>query len=178
MNGTYAAVVRVLKGLETLALWISAVCLVAMTAAITWQVFGRFVLDSSPSWTEPISLLLMLYFILLAAAVGVRERFHLGLDLLRHVASPRVNRVLDTFSFSIVGAFGAAMVWFGGQLMIGTWGTRVPVLGTPEGLSHLPMVLSGVLIVLFSLEHLLVLAGFGDESEFGDHKPDLSEIAE
>jgi TRAP-type C4-dicarboxylate transport system permease small subunit len=178
MNGKYSVLVRVRKFLETAALWVSAVCLVAMTAAVTWQVFGRFVLDSSPSWTEPVSLLLMLYFILLAAAVGVRERFHLGLDLLRYVASPRVNKVLDVLNFSIVGAFGVAMVWFGGQLMIGTWGTRVPVLGTPEGLNHLPMVLAGVLIVLFSLEHLLVLAGFGSEDEFGDFKPDLSELAE
>ena len=178
MNGNDSVLVRVLKTLETAALWVSAVCLVAMTAAITWQVFGRFVLNSSPSWTEPVSLLLMLYFILLAAAVGVRERFHLGLDLLRYAVSPRVNKILDAVNFAIVGAFGVAMVWFGGQLMIGTWGTPVPVLGTPEGLNHLPMVLAGILITLFSLEHLLVLFGFGSDAEFGEFKPDLSEIAE
>ena len=29
--------------------------LVAMTAIIGWQVFGRFVLDASPSWSRPVA---------------------------------------------------------------------------------------------------------------------------
>ncbi|MDQ2695251.1 MAG: TRAP transporter small permease [Pseudomonadota bacterium] len=180
MNAFVARLERLLDILSTLALWTSGTCLVAMTAAITWQVFGRFVLNASPSWTEPLSLMLMLYFILLAAAVGVRERFHLGLDLLRHVAPARVNHWLDVASFAIVGAFGIAMVWYGSELMLGTWAALIPVLGVPEGLNHLPMVLSGVLIVLFSVEHLLVLAGFGSEAELETHLHhlDLTEIAE
>ena len=180
MNEFVARLERLLDGVTTLALWISGTCLVAMTAAVAWQVFGRFVLNASPSWTEPLSLMLMLYFILLAAAVGVRERFHLGLDLLRHVAPAQVNHWLDLVSFAIVGAFGIAMVWYGSELMLGTWSAPIPVLGVPEGLNHLPMVLSGALIVLFSLEHLLVLAGFGSEAELETHihHPDLAETKE
>src|SRR3712207_74602 len=79
-------------GPSKLALWISGAGLVCMTAAIGWQVFGRFVLNNSPTWTEPVSLLLMLYYILLAAAVGVHERFHFSLDLFRSLASERLRR--------------------------------------------------------------------------------------
>ncbi len=180
MKGFVARLEDVLDVITTLVLWFGGTCLVVMTAAISWQVYGRFVLNDSPGWTEPLSLMLMRYFILLVAAVGVRERFHLGLDLLRHVASARVNHWLDGVSFTVVGAFGAAMVWYGSELMLGTWSTLVPVLGVSEGLNHLPMVLSGVLIVLFSVEHLLVLAGFGSEEELATHlhQRELSELGE
>ena len=52
-----------------------------MTVFVGWQVFGRYVLNDSPSWTEPASLLLMSWFILLGSAVGVREGVHLGFEI-------------------------------------------------------------------------------------------------
>ena len=58
--------------------WLSLACLylaglgvVLMTIIIGWQVFGRYVLNDTPSWSEPLSLQLMSWFILLGAAVGV-----------------------------------------------------------------------------------------------------------
>jgi TRAP-type C4-dicarboxylate transport system permease small subunit len=149
---------HVLGVFSHIALWVSGAGLVAMTAAIAYQVFGRFVLNDTPSWTEPVSLLLMLYFILLAAAVGVRERFHLGLDLFRQIAPEPVRRAFDAVTHVVVGGFGIAMAWYGAGLARSTWAAPMPVLGLPEGLSYLPISLAGGLIALFSLEHLLLLA--------------------
>ena len=56
-----------------------------MTAFVAWQVFGRYVLNRSPSWTEPGSVMLMSWFIFLGAAVGVRENNHMGFDVLLYV---------------------------------------------------------------------------------------------
>jgi TRAP-type C4-dicarboxylate transport system permease small subunit len=148
---------RVLGAFARVALWVSGVGLVIMTAAIGWQVFGRFVLNSSPSWTEPVSLLLMLYYILLAAAVGVHERFHLSLDLFRQLAPERLRRVFDAVTHLVVGIFGAAMAWYGLALVRATWAAKIPVLELPQGVSYLPIVIAGGLIVLFSLEHLLIV---------------------
>jgi len=86
---------RVLGTFARAALWTSGAGLVAMTVAIGWQVFGRFVLNDTPTWTEPLSLLLMLYYILLAAAVGVHQRFHPSLDLFRSQAPGAIRRGLD-----------------------------------------------------------------------------------
>jgi TRAP-type C4-dicarboxylate transport system permease small subunit len=140
-----------------LALWVSGIGLVIMTAAIGWQIFGRFVLNSSPTWTEPVSLLLMLYYILLAAAVGVHEGFHLSLDLFRSLAPERMRRAFDYANHGIVGVFGLAMAWYGVALARATWTNKIAVLDLPQGISYLPIGLSGALIALFSLEHLLVL---------------------
>ena len=49
---------------------LGALGLLATTAIIGWQVFGRYVLQSSPSWTEQASLVLMIWYVFLAAAAG------------------------------------------------------------------------------------------------------------
>ena len=128
-----------------------------MTLSISWQVFGRFVLNNSPTWTEPTSLMLMLWFILLAAAVGVRQRFHLSLDLTRMIAPPKIRLVMDLLSFIAVGGFGGGMVWYTRILISQTWIVPIPGLGLPTGLAYLPIAISGALIVVFSIEHVLYL---------------------
>lgn len=148
------------------ALWLSGAGLVVMTAAIGWQVFGRFVLNNSPTWTEPVSLLLMLYYILLAAAVGVREGFHLSLDLFRSLVPPRARFVFDSVNHVVVGLFGVAMAWYGAALARATWSNKIAVLDVPQGVSYLPIAIAGALIALFALEHLVAMfSGRPDPSD-------------
>lgn len=139
-------------------LWLSGAGLFLMTMAVAWQVWGRFVLNDSPTWTEPVALMLMLWFIFLAAAVGVRQRFHLSLDLFRQIAPTGVRLAMDAISFTAVGLFGAAMVWFPQPLIAQTWPVSIPGLGLPAGLGYVSIALSGSLIVVFSVEHLVKLA--------------------
>ena len=45
---------RFFAALSRLALWIAGVGMIVMTAMVAWQVFSRYVLNASPSWTEPL----------------------------------------------------------------------------------------------------------------------------
>jgi TRAP-type C4-dicarboxylate transport system permease small subunit len=36
-------------------------------------------------------------------------------------------------------------------------GYKIPTLGIPEGLNHVPVAIAGALIVLFSIEHIIAL---------------------
>jgi TRAP-type C4-dicarboxylate transport system permease small subunit len=156
-GGALRVLATTLGTFATIALWVSGAGLVIMTAAIGWQVFGRFVLNDTPTWTEPVSLLLMLYYILLAAAVGVHERFHLSLDLFRSLVPEATRRGFDIVNHLVVGGFGLAMAWYGAALVRATWAAKIPVLDLPQGVSYLPLPLAGGLIALFALEHLLIL---------------------
>jgi TRAP-type C4-dicarboxylate transport system permease small subunit len=158
MKTALATYSRLLDILAATALWIGGTGLVLMTAAIAWQVWGRFILNDTPSWTEPVSLFLMLWFILLVAAVGVRERFHLGLDLIRDIVPEPVRVAMDLVSYLCVGGFGAAMAFYGWELAAGTWSATIPILGIPEGTTYSALVVAGILIVLFALEQVLRLA--------------------
>lgn len=155
MRSSLQRVARISAGLSTLALWAAGIGLVLMTGFIAWQVWGRYVLNASPSWTEPASVMLMAWFIFLGAAIGIRESYHLGFDILLYVLPPSWKIVLRTLADLVVMGFGVAMVKYGLELTMGTWDSTLPALGLPGGFDYLPLVAGGVLAVLFSLEKIL-----------------------
>ncbi len=144
-----------LERLAGLALAVSAAGLFLMTLTIGWQVFGRKVLNASPAWSESLALLLMLYFVLLAAAAGVREGFHLRFRLLDQVLPERLAYLLAKFVDVLVGTFGVLMVVNGLALADFTSTHLIPTLPVSRSVAYWPFVVSGALIVLFSIEHFL-----------------------
>jgi TRAP-type C4-dicarboxylate transport system permease small subunit len=56
-----------------------------------------------------------------------------------------------------VGLFGALMVQGGWLWMVAKWGEKKPMLPVPDGIDYLPVVIAGVLIVLFSIEHIVAI---------------------
>ena len=154
MTALLARFSRVLTLLSTLALWIAGVGLVAMTIAVAWQVYGRYVLGSTPRYTEALSVMLMAWFIFLGAAAGVRDRYHLGFDVLLYFMPLRVKYVMRSISDVVVFLFGVGMMVFGYQLAALGWSAAIPTLGIPGGLSFFPIITGGFLICLFSIERL------------------------
>lgn len=145
------------RWLSRAALAFSAFGLVGMTAIIGWQVFARYVLDAAPAWTEQAALYLMLWFILFAAAAGVREGFHIRISVLQDALEGTARTALILVCHSIVLVFGAFMTWCGIELVLATWQHTIPTLGLPRGSAYLPMVGAGGLIVFFALEQALAL---------------------
>jgi TRAP-type C4-dicarboxylate transport system permease small subunit len=96
----------------------------------------------------------MSWFIFLGAAVGVRENYHLGFDVLLYVLPDGSKAALRTVSDIVVASFGVGMVWYGSQLVALTWASTLPSLGLPGGFDYLPVVVGGFLISLFSLERM------------------------
>ena len=138
-----------------LLLRIAAFGLVLMTVIVGWQVFGRYVPNSSPSWSEQAALTLMIWYVLLAAAAGVREGFHIRIVALEEAVGPKAKRGMRMVQDLIVAGCGIAMTIWGGELVIRTWEHIIPSLGLPRGLAYLALPISGVLIALFSLERML-----------------------
>jgi len=128
--------------------------LVAMAAIIGWQVFGRFILDSSPSWTEQASLILMIWYVMFAAAAGVYEGFHIRIALLEERLGERAAPVRRAVA-AIVLLLGLVLLVYGAQL---TWLVRenvVPSLGVSRSVAYIPMPISGLLMALFALPQII-----------------------
>src|SRR5262252_1714901 len=58
---------------------------------------------------------------------------------------------------TLLGAFGAIMAWNGAILGASVAPYKIPTLGISEAFSQAPLVISGALIVLFSIEHVVAL---------------------
>ena len=50
----FATLDALLNRLAQLALWLSAIGLVGMTLSVGWMVFGRYILNDTPTWVEPV----------------------------------------------------------------------------------------------------------------------------
>lgn len=164
--------------LSRIALMIAGAGLVLMTTFVAWQVFGRFVLNQSPSWTEPASVMLMSWFIFLGAAVGVRDNVHLGFDVLLYVVPPGGKRVLRMITDVTILSFGLGMIWYGSELVGLTWNTVLPSLGISGGFDYLPVVGGGLLMSIFTLERIVLRLSGAPIDDALDAEPPAEVAAE
>ena len=169
MRSGHLALRRVFHEISTAALWAAGIGLVTMTLLVAYQVYMRYVVNASPPWTEGAAIMIMSWFIFLGAAVGVREKFHMGFDVLLY-AVPKAKPLLRSISDIAMFAFAFGMVFYGLELAIRGWTVRIPVLGLPQTFTYLPIVVSGVLICLFVAERMtLRLAGEPVDADTTDH---------
>jgi len=131
--------------------------LVLLLVAVLWQVFGRYVLNNTPTWAESLALLLVLYVTMLGCAVGVRDAGHIGMELLGSFVPERFHLAIGIACHVLTLAFGAIMAWNCVLMFVSVRGYMIPTLGISESWRYVPLVAAGALIVLFSIEHIVAL---------------------
>lgn len=156
MDRLYALLCRV-------CLVLSGTALVVMTAIFAWLVFGRYVLNDTPTWVEQVSLLLVMVIAFLGAAVGVHQDTHLSVVLFRSAVPPKIRTVFVFVTDVLMAGFGALMFWYGLELTQFKWNTLIPLIQWSEGLRSLPLTVCGALVFLFSTGHLIRLLLGRDE---------------
>jgi len=145
---------RVLDHLVHLVVAMGGVALVLLVGVTGWQVWGRYVLNDTPTWAERLSLLLILVVALPLSAVGLRENIHLGISFFADMLPRRARHALEVLVTVLLAAFGLAMAVYSWRLVEGTWNRNIPLLGVPQAYQYLPLVVTGVLIVTFMAERL------------------------
>ena len=131
------------------------VMVLAMLGALSAQVLLRYVFNYTLSWSEELSLGLFTWTVLLMAALGVREGFHVRMSLViqRLPSGPRLWAEQSIhFATAAVGCF---LAWSGWRYFADTHGTTSAAIGYPIELLHASALVCGVLIALFALESLL-----------------------
>ncbi|TFV30947.1 TRAP transporter small permease [Bradyrhizobium frederickii] len=138
-------------------MYLSVTGLLVIVAIVFYQVFGRYVLNSSPTWTENLALVLILYVTLIGAAVGVRDAGHIGMDSLLVMLPDHAREKIEIVIHVLVAVFGIAMAYNGWILGSSVGTVKIPNLGLPEVIRYVPLIASGLLIVSFSIEHIMAL---------------------
>lgn len=148
LGGAFGALAR-------LTMLTAGTCLCVLVLVLAWQVIGRYALNDSPGWTEPVALTLMSVAALFGAAIAVRRESHFNFPTFVEASPAPVRAFLKLLSRLIALVFGSALAWYGGFLMLDSW--AVPMAGAPlpEGISYIGLCLGGGLIAIFALERLI-----------------------
>lgn len=141
-----------------LCLMLAVALLLVLILCVQWQVFGRYVLNDTPTWAENLALLLVLFVTAFGVAVGVRDAGHIGLESLVVLLPAKWQRRIEFVIHGLVGLFGVLMVHGGWLWASAKWGEKKPMLPVPDGIDYVPIIIAGALIVLFSFEHIVALA--------------------
>lgn len=146
---------RLCAGLSKLCLMLAVVLLLVIILSVQWQVFGRYVLNDTPTWAEALSMLLVLFVTALGLAVGVRDAGHIGLESMVALLPTVWRERIEYLIHALVGLFGGLMAYGGWTWASVKWGEKKPMLPVPDGIDYVPLILAGCLIVLFSIEHIV-----------------------
>jgi len=115
-------------------LYISCAYLLYILFACFMQVFSRYVLNSSFSWTEETARYAFISMGMLAAPVALRKNMHVKIDLLETMLKSERSKAIQKFVVTILVGFVSCLFFMEGiNLINSTWGltttaTQLPVI--------------------------------------------------
>jgi TRAP-type C4-dicarboxylate transport system permease small subunit len=138
-------------------MYIAVACLLGIVVTVVGSVFWRYVLEDAPAWSEQVALILVINVAMFGAAAGVRDEGHIGMEsLVGLLPKPMqfwIGNIVGFFSI----LFGVSLVWGCTMMALSVWPNGIPTLGISEAWRYIPCVIAGVLIILFSIEHLIAM---------------------
>ncbi|MEL1262904.1 TRAP transporter small permease [Pseudoxanthomonas putridarboris] len=143
--------------LSNAAIAVAVAALLGLVGVQGWQVIARYVINDSPSWTEPVTVLLLTTAMSLGAAAGVHTQRHFGFFLLADALGPRMKKLVHAASPLVIAAIGAVMAYWGVILLVDGLDIRIAGAPMPQSIGYLPLSAGGALMVVFALYRLLLV---------------------
>jgi len=143
--------------LSKISLVLAVIGLLSVVLCVQWQVIGRYVLNDTPTWAEALAMLIVLFVTAYGLGVGVRDAGHIGMESLIVLLPEKWRLRLELLIHSLVAVFGFLMIQSGWMWASAKWQEKKPMLPVPDGIDYVPVIIAGVLILIFSIEHIVAL---------------------
>lgn len=121
---------------------------VVLTVACVMQVFFRFVLHNSLSWTEELARYCFIWMHLLGASLLLQGREHATVTAVIDLIHGGLRKVWNMFIDLVILLDGIVLVIFGMKLVSSTWGNPSPALSFNMGILNLAAPICGGLMAL------------------------------
>lgn len=109
----YSGPARAAAYLERLLDGLMAIALVVMLCSMVYQVFGRYVLDHAPSWSEELARYLMVWLTMLGSAAVLRSGGHISVTTLADALGPTALAVVLAMRDAAMVAASGVLAWWG-----------------------------------------------------------------
>ena len=126
--------------------------LMLMVLIISYQVFMRYVFNHSPSWSEEIALLLMVWFGILSIPIGVKLHLHIGIEFIYRLFPDLGQYVISRLVYLLIMGFGLIMIVYGMELTSYMNMSTLPATKLSSSVQYAVIPISGLLLIFNSLE--------------------------
>ncbi|XWN30513.1 MAG: TRAP transporter small permease [Devosia sp.] len=141
---------------NVLASWICYALLTLITAIICAQVFLRFVVNSPTSWSEEVALLCLIWFGMLAIAIGVRRHEHVAISYFRDKLPHPLAISLDYAAQALIAVFMLVVVIYGRDLVALAGAQLLPASGFSKAWLYLPTLVGGALGTFNAVSNIIL----------------------
>jgi TRAP-type C4-dicarboxylate transport system permease small subunit len=128
----------------------------AMCAVGLLQVFNRFVLNRSLSWSEEFQIYCHVWIVFLAIPIAYRHGAHLSVDSLRKLFPRRLGAVFDLFIELLWIWFAVALTWLSWKVSEVAKLQSSPGLEMPMSYVYYGMVVGGAYLLLVVLRRVFL----------------------
>jgi len=129
--------------------------LAAICVIVFMGVFFRYFLHIGLGWTEELARYLQVWMTFVGATVAVKRWSHFQLTLVNQLIPAGAHRFTSIFSILVVMALAAIMIKNGADITRVSWSQTSPIMGWNFGYLYLVVPVSGVLMELFAVRHLI-----------------------
>jgi len=126
-----------------------AIMLVVLVGSLVYQVFGRYVLNHAPSWTEELSRFLMVYITMLGSSSLIRRQGHVAVNVLVDALPEPFRQMLLWLRDAIMLSAAGFLMWYGYSFALIGARRASPALEISMYWPILSIPISGALIALF-----------------------------
>lgn len=139
--------------------------LVAMVFIICYQVTLRFCFNYSPSWSEEIAIVLMIWFGMLSIPIGIKLNLHIGIEYIFNRFPDNLKVATAQFIFLLIAVFGGLMVRYGIELVKFMSMSTLPATKISSAVEYIVIPISGAMLIFVALEKMFTGADFKKEDE-------------
>ena len=147
MKTLFAAIDRTIE-------WTVAAIFAGMVLIGAWQVFSRFVLNSTPSWSEEIQIFGHIWLVFLAIPIAYRRGAHITVEAVRRVLAPWMNKTLDLINELLWIGFAVATAYYSYRVSLVTGNSVSPGLEIPMSYPYYGMILGSVYLLFVVLRRV------------------------
>ena len=131
---------------------ISCVLIVIMTGIIIIRVFMRFFFNITPSWSEELTALLMVWVTMLGLTIGIRDNTHLSMSVVYDRFSLKTKLFVNIINNVLILCFTAFVLGFNGIQMVQlTSRSRLSSIPVPNSVLYIMVPIAGIFSFLYAL---------------------------
>lgn len=124
---------------------------IALIFVVFLQVFARFFLPKSPSWTEEASRFLFIYSVIFGAPLALKRGEYVRVDILINMLPKRLQDILDGIIYLILTIFFGVIAFCGYTFGVLGLNQTSPALGLPMFIPYMSIAISGVFLTVYGI---------------------------